>query len=95
MKLNWRVRFKNKVWLSAFFSAIIVILYTIFDLIGIVPDISEYSLTRIIEAILLIMSLTGVIVDPTTAGISDSNRAQGYDEPWNDDLEAQEDGGNG
>lgn len=95
MKVNWKVRFKNKVWLSAFFSAIIVILYTIFDLLGIVPDISEYSLTRIIESILLVMSLTGVIVDPTTAGLSDSNRAQGYLEPWNDDLESQEDGGNG
>jgi phi LC3 family holin len=92
MKLKWRGRFKNKVWLSAFFSAIIVIAYTIFDLVGIVPDISEYSLTRIVEAILLIMSLTGIIVDPTTAGIGDSNRAQGYVEPWNDNLE---DGGNG
>lgn len=95
MKVNWKVRFKNKVWLSAFISAIIVIIYTLFDLFGIVPDISEYSLTRIIEAILLIMSLTGVIVDPTTAGLNDSNRAQGYAEPWNDDLESQEDGGNG
>lgn len=95
MKLNWRVRFKNKVWLSAFISAVIIILYTVFDLVGIVPDISEYSLTRVVEAILLIMSLTGVIVDPTTAGFGDSNRAQNYVEPWNDDLEAQEDGGNG
>lgn len=95
MKVNWKVRFKNKVWLSAFFSAIIVILYTIFDLLGIIPDISEYSLTRIVESILLVMSLTGVIVDPTTAGLSDSNRAQGYLEPWNDDMESQEDGGNG
>lgn len=95
MKVNWKVRFKNKVWLSTFISAIIVIIYTIFDLIGIVPDISEYSLIRIIEAILLMMSLTGVIVDPTTYGLNDSNRAQGYAEPWNDNLEAQEDGGNG
>lgn len=92
MKVNWKVRFKNKVWLSAFFSAVIVILYTFLDLIGIVPDISEYSLTRIVEAVLLVMSLTGVIVDPTTAGLSDSNRAQGYSEPWDDELM---DGGNG
>ena len=92
MKLNWKVRFKNKVWLSAFFSAVVIILYTVFDLIGVIPDISEYSLTRIIEALLLILSLTGVIVDPTTAGLSDSSRAQGYEEPWDDDLA---DGGNG
>lgn len=95
MKVNWKVRFKNKIWLSAFISAIIIIMYTIFDLIGFIPDISEFSLTRIIEAVLLLLSLTGVIVDPTTAGLGDSNRAQGYLEPWNDNLEAQEDGGNG
>lgn len=95
MKVNWRVRFKNKIWLSAFISAIIVILYTLFDIIGFIPDISEYSLTRIVESCLLIMSLTGVIVDPTTTGIGDSNRAQGYFEPWDDNLESQEDGGNG
>lgn len=95
MKINWKVRFKNKVWLGAFISAIIAILYTIFDIVGVIPDISEYTLTRIIEALLLILSLTGVIVDPTTAGMGDSNRAQGYVEPWNDDVEAQEDGGNG
>lgn len=95
MKLNWKVRFKNKVWLSAFISAIIIILYTIFDLFGFVPDISEYSLTRVVEAVLLLMSLTGVIVDPTTAGMGDSNRACGYSEPWNDDVESIEDGGNG
>lgn len=95
MKVNWKVRFKNKIWLSAFISAIIIIMYTIFDLIGFIPDISEFSLTRIIEAVLLLLSLTGVIVDPTTAGLGDSNRAQGYVKPWNDDVEAQEDGGNG
>lgn len=95
MKVNWKVRFKNKIWLSAFISAIIIIMYTIFDLIGFIPDISEFSLTRIVEAILLLLSLTGVIVDPTTAGFGDSNRAQGYVEPWNDNVEAQEDGGNG
>ena len=28
--------------------------------------------------------LIGVIVDPTTAGIGDSERALGYEEPWDD-----------
>ena len=92
MKVNWKIRFKNKAWLSTFVSAIIVIVYTVFDLVGIIPDISEYSLTRIVEALLLVMALTGVIVDPTTAGLDDSLRAQGYTQPWDDHLE---NGGNG
>lgn len=92
MKLNWRVRFRNKLWISTFLSAVLVIVYTIIDLFGIVPDISEYSMIRIVEAVLMILSLTGIIVDPTTAGLGDSARAQRYLEPWEDDPE---DGGNG
>lgn len=95
MKVNWKVRLKNKVWLSLFISAVIVVGYTILDLLNVVPNISEYSMTRLVEAILMIASLTGVIVDPTTAGLNDSNRAQSYSEPWNDDAEPTEDGGNG
>ena len=30
--------------------------------------------------------LIGVIVDPTTAGLGDSERATGYAEPWDDAL---------
>ena len=91
MKVNWKVRFKNSIWLGSFISAVLVILYTILDLFGIIPSISEYSMVRIVEAILMILSLTGVIVDPTTQGFGDSARAQGYLEPWSDDPE----GGNG
>ena len=51
MKVNWKVRFKNSIWLGSFISAVLVILYTILDLYGIIPSISEYSMVRIVEAI--------------------------------------------
>ena len=37
--------------------------------------------------ILSIQGQIGVIVDPTTAGIGDSERAMGYEVPWDDDGE--------
>ncbi|MBR3585511.1 MAG: phage holin [Oscillospiraceae bacterium] len=95
MKVNWKVRFKNKLWLGSFISAILAIVYTILDVIGVFPNMSEAHLSRLVEAVLLLMSLIGVIVDPTTSGFNDSNRACGYVEPWNDDTESTEDGGNG
>ena len=95
MKVNWKVRFRNKLWLGSFISAILAIVYTILDVIGIFPEMSEAHLSRLVEAVLLLLSLLGVIIDPTTAGVGDSNRAQTYIEPWNDDLESSEDGGNG
>lgn len=95
MKVNWTVRFHNRLWLSSFISAILMIIYTVLDAFGIIPDISEAAVFRIADAILLILSLLGVIIDPTTSGINDSNRARGYDQPWNDNYESTEDGGNG
>ena len=37
--------------------------------------------------VLTFLGLMGVIVDPTTAGFDDSNRAMGYEEPWVDPVE--------
>lgn len=92
MKINWKVRFKNKIWLSSFFSAIIATVYTLLDLFHVIPEVDEITLLRIIDALLVILSLLGVIIDPTTTGVYDSERAQGYTVPWDDNLE---EGGNG
>ena len=46
-------------------------------------------LTVILSACLTFLGLIGVLVDPTTAGIGDSERAMGYDEPWKDEVEEQ------
>ena len=40
--------------------------------------------------ILTFLGLIGVLVDPTTAGVSDSNRAMTYTEPWVDEPEPEE-----
>ena len=37
--------------------------------------------------ILTFLGLNGVVVDPTTAGLGDSERAMGYVEPWDDNEE--------
>ena len=96
MKLNWKIRFKNKIWLMSFFSAMIAIVYTVLDTFGIFPNVSEVALLRLVDAVLLILSLLGVVIDPTTAGVNDSNRACGYEEPWDDNQNTtQNAGGNG
>lgn len=84
MKLNWKVRFKNKVWLSMFLSLIIGFVFNILKLFEITPAITENTVMNIVGEVLTFLGLIGVIVDPTTAGIGDSDRAMGYDEPWDD-----------
>ena len=54
----------------------------------VVPVITQNLVMDIISQLLTFLGLIGVLVDPTTAGIGDSNRALGYEEPWKDE-EAQ------
>ena len=89
MKLNWKVRFKNKTWLSMFLSLIVGFVFNILKMFDIVPAITENLVMNIIGQVLTLLGLLGVIVDPTTAGVQDSNRAMGYDEPWSDDANAE------
>lgn len=84
MKINWRVRFKNKVWLTTFFSLIIGFVYNILAMFDVFPAVTQHTVTQIVGEILTFLGLIGVIVDPTTYGIEDSNRAMSYDEPWVD-----------
>ena len=87
MKLNWKVRFKNKTWLSMFISLIVGFVFNILKMFDIVPVVTENLVMNIVGQILTFLGLIGVIVDPTTAGIEDSNRAMSYEEPWVDPVE--------
>jgi phi LC3 family holin len=84
MKINWKVRFKNKIWLSSFIGLIIGFVYSMLRLFDVFPEITEASALRFVNNILTFLGLIGVITDPTTAGLEDSERAMGYAEPWND-----------
>lgn len=84
MKVNWKVRFKNKTWLTMFISLIVGFVFNILKMFDIVPAVTENLIMNIVGQVLTFLGLMGVIVDPTTAGFEDSNRAMSYEEPWKD-----------
>ena len=84
MKVNWTVRFKNKVWLASFFAAILTFVYTMLGMFDVYPEVTKNDVGEIINSLLMFLSLVGVIQDPTTDGIGDSLRALAYDKPWVD-----------
>ena len=90
-KINWRVRFKNKVFLAAFASLCISFIYGMLDLFDVVPGLPEGRLIELVQSTLAVLGLVGVIADPTTAGLGDSERALGYEEPWNDTHDGDSD----
>ncbi len=85
MKLNWKVRFRNKVWLGSFLSLVIGFVYSLLALFDVFPAVTENLLLQLLNQVLTFLGLIGVIVDPTTAGLGDSERALGYTEPWQDE----------
>ena len=87
MKVNWRVRFKNKIWLGSFLSLIVGFVYSMLALFDVFPEVTESLVLQLMNQVLTFLGLIGVIVDPTTAGIGDSERAMGYSEPWDDNVE--------
>lgn len=84
-KINWKVRFKNKIWLGSFLSLIVGFIFNMLALFDVYPPVTENIVSNILNQVLTFLGLIGVIVDPTTAGIYDSERAMGYEEPWQDD----------
>lgn len=81
MKINWKLRLKNKTVLLALITCIITFIYQILGILGVTSSISEDAIMQYVTLILNILVALGVIVDPTTKGIGDSERAQAYTEP--------------
>ena len=83
-KINWKVRFKNKVWLTSFISLIIGFVFNILKLFDVFPPVTENTVASIASQVLTFLGMFGLIADPTTEGMFDSERALSYEEPWSD-----------
>lgn len=81
MKLNLKVRMKNPIFWLTIIPAVVTLVYTILGLFGVVPSISEDSLVNSITTVISVLTTLGVLVDPTTSGVNDSERALTYEKP--------------
>ena len=81
--INWKVRLKNKTfWLSAI-PALLLLVQTVAALFGFTLDLGDLGdkLLAVVNAVFAFLCILGVVNDPTTSGVSDSEQAMGYDEP--------------
>ncbi len=83
MKINWKVRLKNKYFWLSMIPALLLLIRQILEIFGLAVDLSmlQEQLVSVIGTVFSILALIGVVVDPTTKGISDSDQAMGYIEP--------------
>lgn len=88
MNINWKVRFKNPMFIVQIIVAIILPILTYLGLTW--EDLNSWAnlgniLLRAVSSPyilgLIVVSVYNAIIDPTTKGISDSSQALTYDVP--------------
>ena len=84
--INWTVRIKNKNFWLAVIPAVLLLVQTVAAVFGYSLDLGEIGnrLIAVINAVFGVLVVLGVVNDPTTAGISDSKQARGYNFPKED-----------
>lgn len=82
MNINWMLRLQNKTTLMALLVAVITFVYAVLALVGVTPSITQEQIMNIVVAAVSALVALGVVVDPTTEGIGDSERAMSYEEPY-------------
>ena len=88
MKINWKLRLQNKTTLVTLIALCVTFVYQVLGLFGVVPSVSQSEVINTIGLLINILVVLGVVVDPTTDGIGDSNNALKYKTPKvNDDTE--------
>lgn len=82
-KINWTVRLKNKNFWLALVPAIALLLQAAGDIFGLKLELGVTidKILVFINVLFALLVLVGVVNDPTTAGLADSQKALGYDEP--------------
>ncbi len=84
MNINWKLRLQNKTTLTTLILAIIAFAYQILGIFGIVPGIDQNTMVNTCGLIINLLVAVGIVVDPTTAGMSDSTKALEYTKPKED-----------
>ncbi|MFJ3389954.1 MULTISPECIES: phage holin [unclassified Lysinibacillus] len=81
MKINWKVRIRHKQFWVSLIALLIVLANQIAGIFNVDITIYNDQVTAISETILSILGLLGIIIDPTTKGVSDSQLAMDYNKP--------------
>lgn len=90
MKINWKIRIKNPIFWTTVIPAAVSFLYCVLGAFGIVPALTENMVLNLASAVITALTVVGVLVDPTTAGLSDSRMAMTYKAPRADDTDEEE-----
>lgn len=79
--MNWKLRLKNKATLTALIAVIVTAVYQIAGLLGFTVPIAQEQVLDGVGLVLTLLATLGILTDPTTEGVGDSEQAMSYEEP--------------
>lgn len=84
--INWKVRIKNKAFWLALIPAVLLVVQVFAALFGfeLATDDLEVKLLACANAVFALLTVLGIVTDPTTDGIADSDLAMTYNKPKKD-----------
>lgn len=88
--INWKVRLQSGSWWMGIISAVVVAIFAILKMCKVELSVTQDDIINAATLILMIPASIGVMTDPTTKGVSDSEQALTYDTPKSDDTETEE-----
>jgi len=80
MGINWKLRVQNRVTLTAIITDIVAVIFSIMNLVQ-TKNFSQQSIMDIVKLVIEVFVLLGIVIDPTTEGLSDSEKALTYTTP--------------
>ena len=86
MNINWRVRLVNKQFWVSVIPALALVAQAVAALFGWELDLATLvgRVLTVVDAVFALLVILGIVVDPTTAGVGDSERAMRYAYPYDD-----------
>lgn len=81
MKINVKVRLKNPTFWLTFIASAVPCVYFVLGVFDVIPLITEEKTINALGIIISFLTMIGVLNDPTTDGLSDSEQAMTYTKP--------------
>ena len=82
-KINWTVRLKSKTFWLTVIPALLLLVQVVAAVFGFELELGDLGnkLLAVVNALFAVLSILGIVTDPTTAGVSDSAQALTYTKP--------------
>lgn len=84
--INWKIRVQNRMFWLALVPAFLLLIQAVAQVFNISLDFTNLNkdLLNVINALFVVLTILGVVTDPTTKGMSDSTQALTYSKPKED-----------